>query len=168
MNRTLVTYYSRTGNTKMVAEAIFRSLDGDKTLRPLDEAGALKDDNLILIGFPVHSHSVPYPVESFLKSIPPRMNVALFCTHGSLPGHRLSREAIEYAAILVGHCRLLGTFSCRGKMSFQALDILSRSTEHREWAEMASSAATHPDEPDLAEAGLFARHMKAGLTRSEL
>ena len=168
MNRTLVTYLSLTGNTKKVAEVIFRSLDGDKILQPLAEAGPLSDDNLILIGFPIHSHSVPFQIESFLKSIPPRKNVALFCTHGSLSGHRLSREAIEYAAILVGHCRLVGTFHCRGKMSFQALDILGRSTEHQEWAEMAPSAATHPDEHDLAEAGLFARHMKANIAHSNL
>jgi len=168
MNRTLIAYYSLTGNTKKVAEAIFQSIDGDKLLQPMAERGSLNDDNLILIGFPVHSHSVPFSVESFLKSIPPRKNVALFCTHGALSDHRLSREAIEYAAILVGHCHLLGTFHCRGKMSFQALEILGRSTEHQDWAEMAPSAATHPDEHDLAEAGLFARHMKAKIAHSHL
>ena len=161
MSKILVTYFSRTGNTQKVAEAIFQALDGDKILKPMAEAGSLGAYRLIFVGFPVQSHSLPFPVESFLRSIPEGMNVALFCTHGAPPNHRLSREALEYAAVLVGRGRLIGTFHCRGQLSLQALDVLGRSPEHQEWAEMSASAASHPDVHDLAEAGLFARDMKA-------
>jgi len=161
MSQILVSYFSRTGNTKKVAEAIYTALDGAKVIKPLSEAGPLEPYGLLLIGFPVHSHSVPFPVEIFLKKIPPGKPVALFCTHGALPGHRLAREALEYASILAGRGRLLGTFRCRGKLSLQALDVLGRSPEHKEWAEMSASAASHPDAHDLAEAGAFAGDMKA-------
>jgi flavodoxin len=157
MAKTLVTYFSRTGNTQLVAEAIFGVLTGDKTIRPMAEAGDLTPYSLVLIGFPVQTHSVPYPVEIFLKSVPEGKKVALFSTHGSVTGSSLSREALEYASILVARAKLVGTFSCRGKVSMKALDVLMQSPEHEAWADMAASAATHPDESDLADARSFAR-----------
>jgi flavodoxin len=157
MAKTLVTYFSRTGNTKLVAEAIFDALPGDKTIKPMAEAGDLAPYSLIFAGFPVQTHSVPYPVEVFLKSIPEGKKVALFSTHGSVAGSRLSREALEYASILVAKSRLVGTFTCRGKVSMKALEVLMQSPEHEAWADMAASAATHPDGSDLEDARAFAR-----------
>ena len=157
MAKTLVTYFSRTGNTKLVAETIHEALGGDKTIKPMAEAGDLAPYHLIFAGFPVQTHSLPYPVEVFLKSIPDGKNVALFSTHGSVTGSSLSREALEYASVLVAKARLLGTFSCRGKVSARALEVLMQSPEHEAWADMAASAATHPDESDLEDARAFAR-----------
>lgn len=155
--RILVAYYSLTGNTRMVAEAIFEVLPEPKEMKPLTEVESVEDYDLIFIGFPVHSHSVPYRVEHFLKNLPPEKKIALFLTHGSLPGTRLSREALEHALILAGKTRILGTFTCRGKVSSQALEILSKSPEHELWAEMAVTASTHPDKNDLEDARTFAR-----------
>jgi len=157
MAKTLVTYFSRTGNTKLVAEAIFGALPGDKTLKPMAEAGDLASYQLIVAGFPVQTHSVPFPAETFLKSVPEGRKIALFATHGSLTGSQLAREAMEYASILVARAKLIGTFSCRGKVSLKALEVLMQSPEHEAWADMAASAATHPDESDLEDARAFAR-----------
>jgi flavodoxin len=157
MARTLVTYFSLTGNTRKVAEAIFDEIGGDKVLKPLEEAGNLAAYQNILVGFPVHTHSVPYPVEVFLKRIPAGKKVALFSTHGSVSGSTLSRAALEYATVLVAKAKVVGTFSCRGKVSMKALDVLMKSPENEAWGEMAASAATHPDDHDLAEARAFAR-----------
>jgi len=154
---TLVTYFSQTGNTRKVAEAIFDEIKGDKEIKPLKEAGDLARCQRVFVGFPVQSHSVPYPVEVFLKGIPEGKKIALFWTHGSVAGSLLSRQALEYASALVAKAKLVMTFSCRGKVSMQALDMLMKSPEHEVWAEMAASAATHPDEHDLAEARAFAR-----------
>jgi flavodoxin len=157
MPKTFVTYFTRTGNTKLVAQAIFGALAGDKTIKPMAEAGDLAVYSLVIAGFPVQTHSVPYPAEVFLKTIPEGKKVALFSTHGSVAGSRLSREALEYASILVAKAKLVGTFSCRGKVSLKALEILMQSPEHEAWADMAASAATHPDESDLEDARTFAR-----------
>ncbi len=139
MAKTLVTYFTRTGNTKLVAEAIYEALPGDKVLKPMA------------------AHSVPFPAETFLKTIPEGKKVALFSTHGSVTGSRLSREALEYASVLVAKDKLVGTFSCRGKVSMKALEVLMQSPEHEAWADMAASAATHPDASDLEDARAFAR-----------
>lgn len=153
----LVVYYSLTGNTRKVAEAIYEVLSEPKTIKPLSEVQTVDDYDLIFIGFPVHSHSLPYRVENFLKNLPSGKKLALFMTHGSIPGTRLSQEAMEQALVLSGKNRVLGTFSCRGKVSPQALEVLSKSPEHQLWAEMAITAATHPDEHDIEDARTFAR-----------
>ena len=156
MAKVLVTYFSRTGNTKKIAEAIYDALGGSQELLPMDKVRDLAPYGLVFIGFPVQSHSVPYKVEEFLKSVPAGKKIALFSTHGSLPGMKLSREALEYATVLVSKAKLLGTFSCRGKVSLQALEVLSKSPEHEAWADMAATANTHPDEHDVADARAFA------------
>ena len=159
MENTLVTYFTQTGNTKKVAEAIYESIEGDKQIMPISDIQkeGIEDYDLIFIGFPVHSHGVPFAMESFIKKIPPDKKIAFFSTHGSLTGGRLSREAIEHATVLASRTRLLGTFSCRGKVSLSALEILNKSPEHSAWADMAASAGTHPDEDDLKEAASFAK-----------
>lgn len=157
MPKILVTYFSQTGNTKRIAEAIFETLEGEKEIAPLDEAGNVDEYELIFVGFPVHSHSVPYKVESFLKKIPKGKKIALFATHGSHTGSRLSREALEHAAGVASKAKIIGTFSCRGKVSLAALEVLSKSPEHAAWAEIAASARSHPSEHDLEDARSFAR-----------
>lgn len=157
MAKILVTYYSLTGNTKKVAEAIFEALDKDKDICPLLEVKNIDSYDLIFIGFPVHSHSIPYKVESFLRQLPPGKKVALFSTHGAFTGSELARQAIEYAVSLLSQVKILGTFSCRGRISQEALEILRRSPEHEAWVDMAASAFNHPDEKDLEEARAFAR-----------
>ncbi|HEK86739.1 MAG: flavodoxin family protein [Candidatus Saccharicenans sp.] len=153
----LVTYYSLTGNTRLIAEAIYEVLPQPKSLLSLSEVNSVENYELIFIGFPVHSHSVPYQVERFLKNLPVGKKIAFFFTHGSIPGTRLSREALEQAMVLAGKEKILGTFSCRGKVSPEALETLGKSPEHELWAEMAVTASSHPDEHDLQDARTFGR-----------
>jgi flavodoxin len=155
--KTLVTYFSITGNTKKVAEAIYETLEGDREIKTIDECSELNDYNLVFIGFPVHSHSVPNKVEPFLKNIAQGKKIALFSTHGSLTGSQLSREALEYAVVLTSKAKVLGSFSCRGEVSPEALELLMKSPEHIAWAEMSPSARNHPDQNDLEDAQAFAR-----------
>jgi flavodoxin I len=159
MAKTLVTYFSETGNTKKIAEAIHDSLQGEKVIKPVDEAQELDEYSLIFIGFPIHSHGVPLKIERLLQRIPSGKKIALFSTHGSITGSRLSREAIEHAVVTASKAKVLGTFSCRGKVSAHALEVLSKSPEHKAWSEMAASAQTHPDDGDMEEARTFARWM---------
>ena len=157
MSKILVTYVTWSGNTKKVADAIFEALKDDKMIKPSDDVQTLDEYELIFIGFPVHSHSVPFKTEEFIKKLPAGKKIALFSTHGSLTGSRLSREALEHASILISSSQILGTFSCRGKVSIQAMEVLSKSPEHKAWVEMAASAQTHPDESDLEDARTFAK-----------
>jgi len=83
MANILVTYYSLTGNTKIIAEAIYETLPPQKEILPLQEVKDINPYDLLFIGFPVHTHSVPYAVELFLRSLPPAKKIALFSTSRS-------------------------------------------------------------------------------------
>ncbi len=168
MTKILITYFSQTGNTKQIADSIYESLQGDKTIKPVDEVKNIEDYSLLFIGFPVHSHGVPFKVESMINKIPNGKKIAFFSTHGSLTGGRLSREALEHAASIASKTKILGTFSCRGKVSTAALEILSRSPEHKAWTDMAVSARTHPDEGDLEDARSFAKWIMALHIQNEM
>ena len=157
MAKTLVTCFSVTGNTRIVAEAIHDAVGGTKEIKDIGDAGDPIAYDLVFVGFPVHSHGVPYPVEVFLKSLPEGKRIALFCTHGSFTGSRFSREGIEHAATIASKTKIVGTFACRGKVSADVLASLENSPQHESWTRMAASAATHPDEHDLAEARAFAK-----------
>ena len=161
MAKILVASFSLTGNTQTIAQAIFDVLPNPKEIQPLDQVKYLEGYDLFFIGFPVHTHSVPYPVENFLKSFPPGKKIALFSTHGSHTGSRLSREALEHALSLLPQAHLLGSFTCRGKVSPEARELFQKLPEHRAWAVMAASAQHHPDKNDIADAQDFARWVLA-------
>jgi flavodoxin len=153
----LVTYFTKSGNTEKVAQAIYQAIGAKKEIVPLKEAKNLDAYDIIFCGFPVQSHSVPVPVQNFIKSIPPGKKLALFVTHGSLRGGKLAVTAIEHAISLASKLKLLGTFGCRGKVDPKLIESLLKQPEHRVWAETAKSAASHPDESDLEDARQFAK-----------
>jgi flavodoxin len=157
VDRILVTYFSETGNTKKIAEAIFSALPEAKEIKPIDEVRDVKGYELVFIGFPVHSHTVPFRIEKFLRSLPRGKKIALFSTHGSLAGDSLSREAIESAAVAASQAKIVSTFTCRGKVSARVLAQLEGSPEHEAWTSLAVSASNHPNEDDIAAAQAFAR-----------
>lgn len=161
--KVLVTYFTKTGNTEKVARAIYEVIRTEKDLLPVQEVKDLAGYDLIFCGFPVHSHSVPLPVENFIKMIPPAKKIALFATHGSLRGGQLATTAIEHAISIASKLKVLGTFGCRGKVQPTIIEALLKQPEHRAWAETAKSAANSPDESDLEDARQFAKKVAAML-----
>lgn len=159
MAKVLVTYFSKTGNTEKVAQAIYDEIEENKIIKPVEELEEddLQKPDLIFIGFPVHAHTVPYIMEKPLRNLPSGKKIALFSTHGSVKGSSLSNEALEYASVLTSKAKVLGTFSCRGKVSSSAMERFEKLPEHQAWAEMAPSSKTHPDKSDLQDAREFAR-----------
>jgi len=158
----LVTYYSETSNTEMVARALYEGIDqASKEIHPIEAVKQLEDFDLIFCGFPVHASSVPSKVEAFLKRIPEEKMVALFATHGCLRGGQLAVTAFENAMAIASGARVIGTFGCRGKVKPELMERLGRKPEHRAWVEEAHSAADHPDEADLEGCRAYARRIVA-------
>jgi flavodoxin I len=151
--KVLVAYYSETGNTERVAQAIFNGIGfADKKLAPIKEISRLAPYDVIFVGFPVQNHSVPPVVEKFLKKIPEGKKIAFFATHGSLRGGELAVTAFYYALSLTVKQQVLGTFGCRGKVKPKMLEDLMKSPQDRFWALEAQSAGAHPDEGDYEDA----------------
>ena len=158
--KVLVAYYSDTGNTKKVAEAIYDAIsESEKEISLAAEASNLSDYDLIFCGFPVQSMGLPGKMEDFVKALPEGTKVAFFATHGSLRGGELAITAFYSALSLSKHLKVMGTFGCRGVVKQGIIDALLKKAEHRGWALEAQSAAGHPDEADMEDAKAFAEGM---------
>ena len=58
--KTLVTYYSESGNTEKLAKAIHEGLEAtDNEIAEIGEEKKFDSYDLIFVGFPVHGSSVP-------------------------------------------------------------------------------------------------------------
>lgn len=163
--KALVTYYSETGNTKKVAEAIFKAIHIEKELKKVQEVKNTGGFDIIFYGFPVSAHSVPEKAAEFISGLPAGQKVAFFSTHGSLRGGQLPRQAFEHALGLAAKLKVLGHFGCRGEVSQEIIDLLLKSPAHQAWTEEARGAAGHPDENDLADAKTFATEMLAKIAQ---
>ena len=157
--KALVTYFSESGNTEKLAQAIYEGVKASaKEIAPVSEANANEAD-VIFVGFPVHASSVPTKVEKFIKDIPQGKMVAFFVTHGSLRGGQLAITALHYALSLALKLSVLGTFGCRGQVKPEIIEALLQKPELKGWAMEAQSAADHPDDADLKDGKEFATLM---------
>jgi flavodoxin I len=161
--KALITYFSKTGNTEKVARAIYEAIPihVEKELLPVQDVKETSGYDIIFVGFPVHAHSVPAQLLPFFKNLPPGQNIALFCTHGSLRGGHLPKQALEHAISLSDGSKIVGTFGIRGRVDAKIIDSLMTQAEHRAWAEEAQGAHEHPSEMDLADGKEFARRVLA-------
>jgi len=158
--KTLVTYYSESGNTEKLANAIYEGLDAtDNEMEKISETLNFSDYDVIFMGFPVHSSSVPSKVEKCLKQIPQGKMLAIFGTHGSLRGGPLAISAFYHATTLAQKAKIIGTFGCRGEVKSSLLEMLINKPEYKFWALEAQSAESHPDDADLEDGKQFARLM---------
>lgn len=163
--KALVSYYSATGNTQKVAQAIFEAIHIERELKPVQDVKNNSGYDIIFYGFPVNAHSVPEKAAKFISGLPAGQKIAFFSTHGSLRGGPLPKQAFEHALGLASKLKVLGHFGCRGQVSPKTIDALMKSPEHQAWVEEARGAIDHPDKNDLADAKTFATEMLAKLSR---
>ena len=163
--KALVTYYSQTGNTEKLARAIYEAIHVEKEILPIEDVNNAEGYDIIFVGFPVQAHSVPAKIHAFFKKLPLGQNIAFFCTHGSLRGGHLPKQAIEHAIGLAPRAKVLGTFGVRGRVNPQVIERLINLVEHRAWAQEAQGACGHPDDADLADGREFARSILAKIGR---
>ena len=160
--KALVTYFSETGNTEKLAQAIYDGIkEAKKDIIKFNELDGVDEYDVVFIGFPVQAHSVPGKVSAFIKGLPKGTKVAYFATHGSLRGGELAITAFYEAVTLASDLTVLGTFGCRGKVKSQIIEGLMKKAEHKAWAQEAQSASGHPDSGDIEDAKAFADQMMA-------
>ncbi len=85
----LVVYYSKTGSTKILAEAVAKGVGAD--ICEVNEQGAAtldaSDYGLVVVGTPVHGMRPSPPIQSYLTANKEKMGkVAFFATCGLMAG----------------------------------------------------------------------------------
>ena len=153
----LVLFYSETGNTEKIAKTIYDSLPDEKSLINIIDldVNTLSNYDLIFFGCPVHAHSVPKAVKSFLKDLPDNLTskIALFITYG-VPDKMFYEGCLSTLSksFQKKSLEVLGEFHCLGKHS--AIDLLAKFFPDK--VNDAKKSDSHPDEADLKAAKKFA------------
>jgi flavodoxin len=164
--RYLVTYYTKTGNTRKVAEAIYESLPDDKQIMPIDKVETLSGFDLVFVGFPVMQFGPPPVIKDFIKTFGEETKTALFITH-AIPLQ--SDDPMQQAMLEreLGKCRSwfskseIGLFHCQGELAAETADelIASNVPMLAEFARLRRQTIGHPDQYELDEARAFARKL---------
>ena len=174
--RILVTYFSKTNNTKRIAEAIHEitSMNNDSTLKNFKnlKVTELSDYDLVFLGSACHHSDLAPPVLKFIKKIPdsPTFKLAGFVTHSTYPPEGSEKHA-ELFERWAGKCEKTferlqnekqidykGFFRCMGKPS-KPIEIFVHKkiiTEDEEWKEYKEEIVKHPNETDIENAKRFA------------
>ena len=160
--KVLIVYLSESGNTEKLAKAIFEGIESsEKEMVSIKDVDGVEGYDVIFIGFPVQSHSVPGRVEAFAKTLPDGQKVAYFATHGSMKGGEMAVTAFYHALTISKNAMILGTFGSRGEVKQSIIDSLLQKPEHRGWALEAQSASGHPDEADFKDGKDWAQNIIA-------
>ncbi|MEI6457257.1 MAG: flavodoxin family protein [bacterium] len=160
--RILVAYYSLTGNTLKVAEAIFDEIPEPKEIKPLDEIQSLEGFDLTFVGFPILQFGPPPPIRAFLENQGQSRNIALFVTHASWRSPELSPMLdswLRKCKAAASGVTLLGFFDCQGELSEASAELLINSEipQIRYFGSLRHMTIGHPDITDLENARQFAR-----------
>lgn len=165
--KTLVAYFTQTGNTKQVAEAIFSEIAGDKEMLSVGELENLDGYDLVFYGFPIQAGHPAKDAADFLVLNGAGKKIALFATHGAPESaDRVGPwlEGTRTLAIAAG-AELLGLFHCQGEASQQITEFLlnSDNPELQQYGREAAKAKGFPDEAGLEKAREYAREILAAL-----
>ena len=173
----LITYFSQTGNTEKIAEAIHvvTSKNHESYLKRIKKVKIedLADYDLIFIGSACHDSDLAKPVLRFLNKIPesPKYAIAGFYTHSTfLPegDDRIKKLSERWS----GRCsatfeelkvekniNFKGCFRCQGIPSPPIEQFIHETIikDDEEWAEFLEEVKKRPNENDMENAKKFAQ-----------
>jgi flavodoxin len=173
----LIVFYTQTGNTRKIAEAL---KEGIKDLFTIIDLVELKKFNaadfnkyeLVFVGGPCHDADVAKPIKKLLEKIPnnPQFKLAGFITHACFPPE-VGGKYVELFERWVGKSSktfekiakekqidYLGFFRCMGAASKPIEKFIHRVIikDKDEFQEFVVDLRTHPDETDIIKAKAFA------------
>lgn len=174
----LVAYFSETGNTKRIAEAIGEEATAgghEVCVKVVGKVGEnqMDDYDILFVGSTCHSSDLAAPVKQFLSRIPDgaKFKLAGFVTHSTVMPERDARQKELYER-WAGKCPItfdtaakekgvdfLGFFHCQGAPSPPIEEFIRQSVipNDEEWEEYIAEARKHPTSEDVDDARVFAR-----------
>jgi flavodoxin len=178
----MIAYFSQTGNTAKVAQAIYEAAVFQDHKVYLEEVGEITPDgltayDLIFLGSACHDSDLAKPAKRVLGGIPssPPFKLAGFATHAAYTSEGGEREREVYEE-WAARCELsfhqasqekqiefLGYYHCQGAPSppIEAFIRNTIVTDEGEWKTYIEEVKRHPDEEDLQQAREFARQVLA-------
>ncbi|MCJ8500388.1 flavodoxin family protein [Desulfatitalea alkaliphila] len=170
--KTLVAFFSQSGNTKKIAEAIWaEASQADKAdLKKIEDVAAedVLGYDFIFIGSPLHSGSLAAPAKAFLKGMQAAsgQKMAGFITHFApvYPEQDMNAfaEPIKTACEEKG-IEYKGFFDCQGALTESLHTAVQKklNLSDEQWANMVKQMTGHPNEEDINKAKKFAKEVLA-------
>lgn len=159
--KVLVTYYTQTGNTRKVAEAIYGEIAEAKEIKELAAVESLEAHDLSFIGFPIMAFGAAKPAKDFLAAHAAGRKVALFITHASPEDSEHLEQWLAACKEAAADSELVGVFNCQGELAESIAGLLANSDDPqmRAFADGRSETLGQPDEARLEKARAFAREI---------
>ena len=166
----LVTYFTQTGNTEQIANAIHQAVSQshEADLRKVDQvkADALEGYDLVFVGSPIHGNGLAAPVREFMEALPEgsKFKLAGFVTHASFAyekeGFQTGLQSFDDIS-KEKNIALLGSFDCEGRLSPQLKPMVqeARNLSDEEWAKRMAELDKHPSADDEQKAKEFAKEV---------
>lgn len=161
--KTLVTYFSQTGNTKKIAEAIYAEITGEKDINEIKDVSDFEGYDLVFVGSPVMEFNIPKKVTNFISENVTGKNMAFFMTHAVPEGFEAIKSWTGSVEDFAASGNFLGTFECQGELAQPVYDMLMKSDnpEMIGFAEMSLAGKGQPDEKSVQKAKEFAKEIQA-------
>ena len=159
--KVLVTYTSKTGNTKKVAEAIYDEIQSEKDIKELNDLENLEGYDLSFVGFPIEAFGPEAQAKKFLGENSAGKDIVLFTTHAAQEDSETLKEWLANCRTSVVGGNVVGMFDCQGELSQAIADALASSgkPDMIEWASRRSETIGQPDEARIERARVFAREI---------
>ena len=159
----LITYSSNTGNTKKLAEGIYKNLPfEDMDIMPMSDVKDMKKYDTVLVGYWVDQTGPNKEAKRFMEQISGK-RVGIFATLGAYPDSQHAWDSIVNGENIVKDTNtVIGKFICQGKVDSRIVEMFKNSPNSKghemspERLKKYSIAEKHPNEIDiLAAADLF-------------
>lgn len=155
--KVLVTYSSKTGNTKKLAEGIYTGLgEMEKEILPMSEVKSLDSYDVVLAGYWVDKGGANQEAAQFLETIEGK-KVGVFATLAFWPDSEHGFGAIKAGEDLVKEKNhVIGKFICQGKIDSRILEMfkkMPKDNPHYPTPEKHKRhliSANHPSAADIA------------------
>jgi flavodoxin len=159
--KVLIAYHSVSGNTRKVAEAIYKEIKADKEMKALNDVKDLKGYDLSFIGLPIHAYGPANEAKAFLEKKAAGKEIALFITHASPEDEPLVQQWLAACKIAASSANIVGLFHCRGELAQNVADMMigSKDPQLAAWAERRKETLGQPDAERLKKARKFAKEI---------
>jgi flavodoxin len=165
MAKTLVTYYTQTGNTEKIARSIYQNIPAEKELRQLSEVDCPDQYEVIFLGFPIYNFEPPYQVKEFINNHLKGKDIALFITM-ALTSVPVNEQITGLYNLTISNCKacaqnsnVIGVFDCPGELSEETANALIKSPDPqlRSFGMLRHFSIGFPDDKNISDAALFAK-----------
>lgn len=157
--KTLVTYLSKTGNTRKIAEAMYGGIKDEKQIKPINEVSSFEGYDVVFFGLPIHQMGPDGKEKKLMeKYCTDGTNVVLFITHAAREDAPDLPPMLDKFKKAAGGANIVAFFDCQGELDKTTKRIMSvlPVANLRKWAKEDNSQG-QPDAFRIEKARVFAR-----------